>query len=137
MIRSLITYFYGSTPDDFDQVVDIHPFEPCPDSPNCTYHSVKFEVDTLKLFETVTSSLNQLSPYKVECNSQSLQIDAVFRIPIFGFKDDVKIFVKPDKSDGSILHIKSSSRIGESDLGVNRRRIKRILSAINQQIHKP
>jgi uncharacterized protein (DUF1499 family) len=94
-------------------------------------------MEASKLFEIVKSSLNQLSPYKVECNSQSLQIDAVFRIPVFGFKDDVKIVVKPDEPGGSIFHIKSSSRIGESDLGVNRRRIKRILSVINQQIHKP
>lgn len=137
MIRSLITYFYGSTPDDFDQVVDTHPFEPCPDSPNCTYHSVKFDLEASDLFKTVRSSLIKLSPYKIESNSQSLQIDAVFRIPVFGFKDDVKILIKPDPSAGSIFHIRSSSRIGESDLGVNRRRIKRILSLINQQIYKP
>ncbi len=134
MIQSIITYFFGSTPEDFDQVVDSHPFEPCPDSSNCTYHSVKFNMEAAELFETAQSSLNQLSPHKIESISQSLQIDAVFRIPVFGFKDDVKIFIKPNESGGSVLHIKSASRIGESDLGVNRRRIKRILSLINQQI---
>jgi len=130
----LITYFYGSTPDDFDQVDDNHPFDPCPDSPNCTHHSVKFDEEALKLFETARSSINRISPFKVEFNSHSLQIDAVFRIPVFRFKDDVQIIIKSIDSEGSILHIKSSSRIGESDLGVNRRRIKRILSVINQQI---
>ena len=82
----------------------------------------------------VRSSMNRISPYKVEFNSHSLQIDAVFRIPVFGFKDDVQIIIKPMDSERSILYIKSASRIGRSDLGVNRRRIKRILSVTHQQI---
>lgn len=132
MIQSIISYFFGSTPDDFNQAVDSHPFKPCPKSANCTYHSVHFHKRPDQLFEHVVVVINQISPNKMDVNSQSLQINAVFRIPVFGFKDDVKIVVKPDESGGSIFHIKSSSRVGESDLGVNRRRIKRILSAINQ-----
>ena len=133
-MRSLITYFFGSTPDDFNQAVDTYPFEPCPDSSNCTYHAVKFDAKASELFEIVLTAMEQISPYKMGPDSQSLQIDAVFRIPVFGFKDDVKIIIKPEDSGSCILYIKSSSRIGESDLGVNRRRIQRILSTINQQI---
>lgn len=134
MIQSIITYFYGSTPDDFDQTQDPTPFEPCPDSPNCTYHSVRFHKQPKRLFEEIREVMKRISPYKLETDSQSLQIDAVFRIPVFGFKDDLKIIIKSDESNESILHIKSSSRTGESDLGVNRRRIKQILSQLNQQI---
>lgn len=134
MIQSIISYFFGSTPDDFNQAVDSHPFKPCPKSANCSYHSVHFPKEPGQLFDDVVSVMNQISPHKIDLNSQSLQINAVYRIPVFGFKDDVKIVVKPDEPGGSIFHIKSSSRIGESDLGVNRRRIKRILSKINQQI---
>ena len=136
MIQSVITYFFGSTPDDFDQIVDSHPFEPCPDSPNCTYHSVHFQKRPNQLFEDLDLVMNQVSPYKIDINSQSLQIEAVFRIPVFGYKDDVKACIEPDESGGSVLHIKSFSRIGESDFGVNRRRIKRIISQLNQQIYK-
>lgn len=134
MIRSLITYFFGSTPDDFDPVVDRLPFDFCPDSPNCTYHAVQFSKEASELFEITLSALNLISPYKINTDSHSLQIDAVFRIPVFGFKDDVKIIIKPEDNGDCILYIKSSSRIGKSDLGVNRRRIQRILSTINQQI---
>lgn len=134
VIPSIVRYFYGSTPDDFDQVVDTHPFKECPESPNCTWHAVHFDKSPTQLFDDLVLVMKQISPYKIDADSQSLQINAVFRIPVFGFKDDVKIRIKPYESDESILHIKSSSRIGESDLGVNRRRIKRILSLINQQI---
>jgi uncharacterized protein (DUF1499 family) len=130
----LITYFFGSTPGDLEPASKDHPFPPCPDTPNCTIHSVEFTANSLKLFEVVKSAIHKISPYTIETNSQSLQIDAVFRIPVFGFKDDVRIIIKPVDSERSVLHIKSSSRIGKSDLGVNRRRIKRILSVINQQI---
>lgn len=128
-----MSYFFGSKPDDFTQAVSTPPFEPCPGSPNCTYHSVIFNETAEDLFEIVCSAMKQIEPYKVKTNSQSLQLDAVFRIPIFGFKDDVKIVIKPDDNEKCILHIKSSSRVGESDLGVNRRRIKRILTTIKQQ----
>lgn len=129
-----ISYLHGSTPDDFNQAVDAHPFQSCPDSPNCTYHSVRFQQQPGPLFEKVVSVMNHISPHEMDVNSQSLQIEAVFRISVFGFKDDVIICIKPSETNGSILHIKSSSRVGKSDLGVNRRRIQRILSQLNQQI---
>lgn len=134
MIHSIITYLFGSTPDDFDQADGHHPFEPCPESPNCTYHSVLFQDQAGQLLDDVVLAMDRISPYKIEVDSQSLQIEAVFRIPVLGFKDDIKISIKPYEKGGSILYIKSSSRIGESDLGVNRRRIKRIISIIKQQI---
>lgn len=134
MIRSIITYFYGSTPDDFNQAVENSLFKECPDSPNCTYHAVKIDKEATELFELVHSVMRNISPYRMDADSKSLQIDAVFRIPVFGFKDDLRIIIKADETGGSILYVKSSSRIGESDLGVNRRRIQQILSTIHQQI---
>lgn len=134
MITSVIKYFLGSTPDDFDPVTGNHPFQPCPDLPNCAIHSVKYPVNDQKLFEATKSVLASLSPFETDFNSQSTQINAVFRIPVFGFKDDVNIVIQSTGMDESVLHIKSSSRVGESDLGVNRRRIKKIISAINQQV---
>lgn len=134
MIRSFITYFFGSTPDDFEPVVDTLPFAPCPDLSNCTCHAVQFNKEASELFEITLSAMGLISPYKMDADSHSLQIDVVFRIPVLGFKDDVKIIIKPEDNGDCILYIKSSSRIGESDLGVNRRRIQRILSIINQQM---
>lgn len=47
---------------------------------------------------------------------------AVYRI--FVFLDDVWVVVLPE-AGGSRLHIRSQSRVGRSDLGVNKRRVER------------
>ncbi len=75
-----------------------------------------------------------MNPHELQVGSESFQIDAVYRIPLFGFKDDVKLLVQPDGDERSILHLKSASRVGYSDLGVNRRRVNRILKRINTEI---
>ena len=75
-----------------------------------------------------------MNPHNIQFDSQSLQIDAVFRIAVFGFKDDVEMFVESTDNQKSMLHIKSASRVGYSDLGVNRRRVKRIIKEIQQNI---
>lgn len=46
----------------------------------------------------------------------------------FGFKDDVVVRVSPDEA-GSLVDVRSISRVGQSDLGANARRIVSILEA--------
>lgn len=43
---------------------------------------------------------------------------------LFGFVDDLEIYYDADEQ---LLHFKSASRVGHSDLGVNRKRIEAIL----------
>lgn len=50
------------------------------------------------------------------------RLHAVFAA--FIFRDDVDVWVQPD-GDGAVLHIRSASRVGHSDLGVNGRRVGR------------
>ena len=47
----------------------------------------------------------------------------------FGFKDDVVIRVLPEGS-GSVVDVRSVSRVGQSDLGKNAQRISEILAAL-------
>jgi uncharacterized protein (DUF1499 family) len=47
---------------------------------------------------------------------------------LFRFVDDVEFLLDADQQ---VIHVRSASRIGYSDLGVNRRRIERIRSAFN------
>ena len=47
----------------------------------------------------------------------------------FGFKDDVVVRVRATAS-GSIVDIRSVSRVGQSDLGANAKRIRAILHGI-------
>ena len=48
----------------------------------------------------------------------------------YGFKDDIVIRIRPSKNGGSIIDMRSVSRIGESDLGVNAERLRKLISEL-------
>jgi uncharacterized protein (DUF1499 family) len=63
---------------------------------------------------------------------QDLRIEATDTTLLFGFKDDVVIRVTP-QARGSVIDVRSLSRVGGSDLGVNAKRVlafMRKLSAV-------
>ncbi|MFN6537893.1 MAG: DUF1499 domain-containing protein [Nostoc sp. EkiNYC01] len=54
-------------------------------------------------------------------------IHALSKSRIFQFIDDVEFYFPADES---VIHVRSASRVGESDLGVNRRRVEQIRLAL-------
>ena len=48
-------------------------------------------------------------------------LHAVVKTPALGFRDDVQLLFLPD---AQLIHVRSSSRVGLSDLGTNARRVK-------------
>jgi uncharacterized protein (DUF1499 family) len=52
---------------------------------------------------------------------------AEFTSKLMGYVDDVEFYF-----DGSVIQVRSASRLGKSDLGVNRKRIEEIRSAMQQ-----
>jgi uncharacterized protein (DUF1499 family) len=133
MMFLILSVFTGSLPSDFETQTDQqHPFEPCPGTPNCIIHSVEYDVPKAELYSLVAQAIKKMDPHELSENSETSRIDAVFRIPVFGFKDDVEIAVEEIKKSKSVLHIKSASRIGYGDLGVNSRRVKRFLNHVNE-----
>lgn len=46
------------------------------------------------------------------------------------FRDDVTVAATPRGDDGATLYVRSASRVGNSDLGVNRIRGQRLLDAV-------
>jgi uncharacterized protein (DUF1499 family) len=110
-----------------------HPFKPCPDSPNCLIVSREYNLEPDILFSLAAESINEMNPHEFSSDSHSFQIEAVFRIRVFGYLDDVEAAVESAGSGKSVLHIRSASRTGYSDLGVNRRRVNRILNRIDQK----
>lgn len=59
----------------------------------------------------------------VESSPKDYRIEATDISLLFGFKDDVVIRVTPH-ADGSRIDVRSLSRVGKSDIGVNARRIR-------------
>ncbi|WP_346839586.1 DUF1499 domain-containing protein [Microbulbifer sp. SAOS-129_SWC] len=62
-------------------------------------------------------------------------LEAVDRTRLLGFSDDVVVRVSAEKG-GSRVDIRSSSRVGISDLGANARRIRKFLTEMQAQSHE-
>lgn len=106
----------------------------CLPSPNCvssqstdaihkiaplTYNSLPEEAFS-KLKKIIQSQKNA----KIVTETENY-LYAQFTSQIMGFVDDVEFYL--DK-DAGVIQVRSASRLGESDLGVNRRRIEKIRS---------
>lgn len=57
------------------------------------------------------------------------RLEATARTRWFGFRDDVVVRVRPDGA-GSLVDVRSVSRVGRSDLGTNARRIRVFLESL-------
>ncbi len=101
------------------------PFEPCPGTPNCHIDFLDIREGVDKGLGIVHRSLKQMGARKI--GIQRNTFDAEFRV--FVFIDDFKVVVEPG-AKGSRIWVRSSSRIGESDLGVNKRRVNKFFSMI-------
>ena len=69
----------------------------------------------------------------VAVEPQQGRIEATATSLLFGFKDDIVIRITPHEG-GSQLDIRSMSRVGRSDVGVNARRIRRFLTRLKATI---
>jgi uncharacterized protein (DUF1499 family) len=66
-------------------------------------------------------------------NTEDGYISATFRSRIFGFIDDVEFRID---DAGGLIHIRSASRVGKSDLGANAARHQRLRERFDAQLNK-
>jgi len=107
---------------------------PCPDRPNCVCSQDAGARYVAPLTYTGDAELAMARLKQVvlgvdrvrivEEQPGYMRVEAVSRL--FGFVDDVEFLIDRERS---VVHVRSASRLGYSDLGVNRRRIE----AIRQQ----
>lgn len=69
----------------------------------------------------------------VEASPQSGRIEATDTTFWFGFKDDVVVRIAAGDS-GSVIDVRSKSRVGRSDLGKNAERIRRFLDKLREEL---
>ncbi len=104
----------------------------CPDSPNCvsslasdSAHYIApltFSDQTEAAMQRLKAAL--LSEKRMTIvTEQTNYLHGEVRSLIFRFVDDVEFTLVPEQG---VFHARSSSRVGYSDFGVNRRRIERI-----------
>lgn len=108
----------------------------CPSSPNCVSSFApdeKHQIASLKYSASKTEMLARLKSVieKMEGVTVVIESDnylyAEFTSKLFRFVDDVE-FLLDDET--KTLHFRSASRLGRSDLGVNRKRIETIKSRL-------
>lgn len=109
---------------------------PCPDTPNCVssetigekyIEPIEAAGDTAldDLWERVIDTIKQQGGH-IESQDETY-VWATFQSRLFRFTDDVEIRLDDDKS---VVQIRSGSRSGKSDLGVNRKRVEAIRAAV-------
>ena len=108
----------------------------CPESPNCVVsqngdedHSIAaipYTGDRATAKETLLKVLSVVPRTEViEDTDNYIHAESTSRL--FKFVDDAEFYFPEDEN---VIHVRSASRVGESDLGVNRRRIEQIRLAM-------
>ena len=113
----------------------------CPDSPNCVssesdrpssrIEPLAFQGQPEKAWSDLKETLREMGG-KIQ-EEQDGFLWATFTSRVFRFVDDVEF--RMVSTDG-IVHVRSGSRVGYSDLGVNRRRVEKLRTLFNQKKEK-
>jgi uncharacterized protein (DUF1499 family) len=95
-----------------------------------------FKMPPERLFDVVRAvAADQPRTYQAALYSDRLQAHYVARSAVFNFPDLVMVQVTGGASGTSFLIIYSRSIYGQSDLGVNRRRVEAWLAALQSKIN--
>ncbi len=130
--------FSGTKPDNLG--VNSGKLAACPNSPNCVssqsptsdethfIQPLKYSSATEKALADLKKVIESEDRTKI-INESSDYLYAEFKSALMGFVDDVEFYID---SSTNTIHVRSASRLGQSDLGVNRKRIEIIRTKFNQ-----
>ncbi len=116
--------------------------KPCPSSPNCVssraepsdaehyMEPISFTGSADHALDAAAAAVEDAAGARITSRTDN-RLDAVFTTRILRFKDDVS-FVADDKA--KMLHFRSASRVGKSDLGTNRKRMTALIPKIRAQL---
>lgn len=122
--------FSGSRPTDLG--VRNGRLKPPPSTPNCVssqaeggYHAIaplEYRGSREAAFAALLGIVRSTPRTRVaEQSADYLYVE--YTSALMGYVDDVEFWFPPDRR---IIHVRSASRLGSSDLGVNRRRVEDI-----------
>lgn len=119
--------FSGQRPDNLG--VKDGQLTPCPGTPNCVCSQSDRPQEKIEPLPAV--SLDKLRQV-IEAMERTTIIKqtenyiyAEFKTQLMGYVDDVEFF-----HDGNAIQVRSASRLGKSDLGLNRQRVETLRSAL-------
>lgn len=130
LLPMAIFSFSGKKPDFLG--VNAGQFAPCPNSPNCVSsqssdpgHRVEpltYSSSPEQAFQSLKAAIQRLEKTKIVTETENY-LHVEFTSSLMGFVDDVEFYINKDKN---AIEVRSASRLGESDLGVNRKRVESI-----------
>jgi uncharacterized protein (DUF1499 family) len=134
LLAAILSFMSATTPADETR----HVLAPCPASPNCVSSQaddrahftepLRFTGDATRAWKRLKSALATESRMTtVEDTGSYLHAEA--RSLVFGFVDDIECLLDPA---AGMIQVRSASRTGYSDFGVNRRRVERIREAFSE-----
>ena len=122
--------FTGKRPNNLG--VNDGKLAPCPNSPNCVSsqstdatHKIaplSFTSSPEEAISNLKKIIESLPRTKIITESQDY-LYAEFKSALLGFVDDVEFYLDRNTN---VIQVRSASRLGQSDLGVNRQRIETI-----------
>jgi uncharacterized protein (DUF1499 family) len=108
---------------------------PCPSSPNCVSsqstdkeHAVeplRYTAPTPQAMAALKKVILGMKRSRI-ADEYNSYIHAEFTSALWRFVDDVEFYVD---ANVKVIHLRSASRLGKSDLGVNRKRVEEIRAA--------
>ncbi|MGK7891726.1 MAG: DUF1499 domain-containing protein [Leptolyngbyaceae cyanobacterium] len=128
--------FSGTRPDNLGPKEG--KLTPCPDSPNCVCSQspqtddlhyippISLKTSAADAIASLTQVIESMERTKI-ITTTDIYIYAEFTSALMGYVDDVEFFVDVANR---VIHVRSASRLGQSDLGVNRKRIESIRAAV-------
>jgi len=108
----------------------------CPMTPNCVCSEYSGEVafvEPLRYSTTATEAWDKLKQAIIETGGiilteQGGYAHARYETSLMRYVDDVEFRLDQDKQ---LIHVRSASRVGHSDLGENQKRVNRIRAVFN------
>ena len=86
-----------------------------------------------RVYDAALATVRDLEWEILSEDRASGEIQALAMVPVLRIKDEVTITIKPD-GDRVSVNIRSRSRVGKSDLGVNARRIRRFQEELARRL---
>ncbi len=115
--------------------------QPCPDTPNCvssqasendTEHfmpAIPYTGDPNFMVSQILKVIAVMPRAKV-VNQDSNYLHTEFRSQMFGFVDDVELFID---DTNKLIHFRSAARLGKGDMGVNQKRMTELSEKLRQK----
>ncbi len=94
---------------------------------------VALSVEPADAFRRALDAVRRRGWELLATDPDTYRIEATDRSFWFGFDDDVVIRITPSRESGSRVDVRSLSRVGVGDLGVNARRVRAFVAALTEE----